>query len=494
MGLNKTKNISRLINLLVGPVAFLAFYLLLPINGAVTYAQSGAIGTVAWMAYWWITGPVDYAVTGLLPIAINAVFQIANVSADKVPEGKTAFSVGMSNLLSNYASSTIMLILGASLITAAWNDIGLDKRIATKFLSLIGNNMRGQLTFWFLFTTVLSAVLPNSVVCAAITPIAVSMLKFVGEKDITNSKKASMVLLTIAYGAGAGGLASPLGGAMNLTVIKYINDLHTEDLMYVTWFVKFLPIMIVLVISNIIFLRLCCKKDESLSGSKEFFIKEYKSLPKMSAAEKISLAFFLIPTILSFCQPLYKAYLPGLQPEYLFIIFGILSFLIKKADGDRMMTWKSAEKNVVWDMIYIFGGGLAIGTMLTNSGADKVIGNIMNSLGLKGGFIMMLVIIALTVIMSDVTSNTATAAIAVPIVISMVGDGASAIPYVFAATIGVNLSYMLPTSIRAIPVGYGLSPKFMLKKGVPMTVMVIILMTVTSYILMKTGFWSTTTL
>lgn len=106
----------------------------------------------------------------------------------------------------------------------------------------------------------------------------------------------------------------------------------------------------------------------------------------------------------------------------------------------------------------------------------------------------MLVIIALTVIMSDVTSNTATAAIAVPIVISMVGDGASAIPYVFAATIGVNLSYMLPTSIRAIPVGYGLSPKFMLKKGVPMTVMVIILMTVTSYILMKTGFWSTTTL
>ena len=88
MGLNKTKNVSRLINLLVGPVAFLAFYLLLPINGAVTYAQSGAIGTVAWMAYWWITGPVDYAVTGLLPIAINAVFQIANVAADKFPKAK----------------------------------------------------------------------------------------------------------------------------------------------------------------------------------------------------------------------------------------------------------------------------------------------------------------------------------------------------------------------------------------------------------------------
>lgn len=404
-------------------MAFVLFYLLLPISSEITYAQAGAIGTVAWMAYWWITGPVDYAVTGLLPIAINAVFQIANVAADKVPEGKTAFGVGMSNLLSNYASSTIMLILGASLITAAWSDIGLDRRIATKFLSLIGNKMRGQLTFWFVLTTFLSAVLPNAVVCAAITPIAVSMLKFVGENDVSSSKK-----------------------------------------------------------------------DEALSGSKEFFITEYKAMPKMSKAEKISLTFFLIPTVLSFCQPLYKAYLPGLQPEYLFIIFGILSFLIKKADGDRMMTWKSAEKNVVWDMIYIFGGGLAIGTMLTNSGADKVIGSVMNSLGLKGGFIMILVIVTLTVIMSDVTSNTATAAIAVPIVISMTGSNADAIPYVFAATIGVNLSYMLPTSIRAIPVGYGLSPKFMLKRGVPLTVIVIILMSVTAYVLMKIGFWTTTTL
>lgn len=495
---NKKKNTSRLINLLVGPLAFVLLYVLLPAVGGITYAQAGAIGTVAWMAYWWITGPVDYAVTGLLPIAINAIFQIANVAADKVPEGKTAFDVGMGNILSKYASSTIMLILGASLITAAWSEIGLDKRIATKFLSLIGNGMRGQITFWYILTTLLSAVLPNSVVCAAITPIAVSMLKFVGEGDIANSKKASMVLLSIAYGTGVGGLASPLGGAMNLTVIDYINDTATkvgmEELTYVAWFVKFLPVMIVLIVSNVIFLRLCCKKGDTLSGSKQFFIEEYKAMPKMSTTEKISLAFFLIPTVLSFCEPLYKSYLPGLKPEYLFIIFGILSFFVKKEDGTRMMTWKSAEKNVVWDMIYIFGGGLAIGAMLTNSGADKVIGNLMNSMGLTGGFLLILVIVALTVIMSDVTSNTATASIAMPIVIAMVGGGEGALPYVYAATIGINLSYMLPTSIRAIPVGYGLSPKFMLKKGVPMTVMVIILMSITAFVLMKLGFWSTTTI
>ncbi|MBQ5590438.1 MAG: anion permease [Clostridia bacterium] len=484
----KTFNVSRFINLLIGPTVFLLAYILMPSLTGISYAQAGAIGTVFWMAYWWITGPVDYAVTGLLPIAINALFQIAN-------KGDTdAFKTGMSDILSKYADSTIMLILGASLITAAWGSIGLDRRIATRFLALIGNKMRGQIAFWFILTTILSAVLPNAVVCAAITPIAVSMLKFVGEGDIATSKKASMILLTIAYGAGAGGLASPLGGAMNLTVINFINEIPgVTEFTYINWFLKFLPIMIILAVSNILFLIFFCKKDEALEGSKEYFINEYKAMPKMSREEVMSLIFFLVPTILSFAQPLYKKYLPGLQPAYLFIIFGILSFLIKKKNGERMMNWKLAERNVVWDMLYIFGGGLAIGAMLKNSGADIVIGNLMESAGLTGGFLMILLIVTFTVIMSDVTSNTATAGIAIPIVIAMCGNGPECIPYVFAATIGVNLSYMLPTSIRAISVGYGLPPKFMLKKGVPLTVIVIALMSVTAYLFMKTGFWAQTT-
>ena len=106
---------------------------------------------------------------------------------------------------------------------------------------------------------------------------------------------------------------------------------------------------------------------------------------------------------------------------------------------------------------------------------------------------MILLIVAFTVIMSDVTSNTATAGIAIPIVIAMCGNGPECVPYVFAATIGVNLSYMLPTSIRAISVGYGLSPKFMLKKGLPLTVIVILLMSVAAYLFMDIGFWTTTT-
>ena len=152
------------------------------------------------------------------------------------------------------------------------------------------------------------------------------------------------------------------------------------------------------------------------------------------------------------------------------------------------MRWKSAQKKIIWDLLYIFAGGLAVGTLISETGAAQYIGDAVAGMGLTGGLLTVFVIITVTLLMSDVTSNTATAAVAIPIVISIVqGIGLNPIPYIYIASIGVNLSYMLPTSIRAIPVGYGLSPKYMLKEGWKMTIMVIIAMTAIAYVLLK--FW-----
>lgn len=125
---------------------------------------------------------------------------------------------------------------------------------------------------------------------------------------------------------------------------------------------------------------------------------------------------------------------------------------------------------------------MAVGTMMNESGAAKHLGTIIANMDLTGGFMTVLVIISATLLMSDITSNTATAAVAIPIVISIIqGIGKDPIPYIYIATIGVNLSYMMPTSIRAIPVGYGLQPKYMLKIGWKMSIMVILLETVLCY-------------
>lgn len=456
----------------MGPILFVLCYFFLPATVCPETSARAAIGTVAWMAWWWITGPVDFAVTAFLPIGMNAIFQMVDMSA----------------VISNYASETIMLLLGASILTVSWEETGLDNRIAAKFLSMVGSNLRHQIIFWFIFCAGLSAILPNAVVCAAVTPIAVSMLKYVGEKDIAKSRVGSLLLLTIAYAAGVGGLASPLGGAMNLVTVDYLEQLTGQEYMYTSWVVRFLPILVVLVASNILMLMIGVKKDEDLGGSKEYFIEQYKAMPKMSLEEKASLILFLIATLLSFTRQLYQDFLPGLKPAYVFIICAMLSFFILREEGGRLMKWKSTQKKVVWELMYVFAGGLAAGTLINNSGVAENIGNLVAQTEMKGGFLTVVVIVALTLLMSDITSNTATAAVAIPIVISiMQGIGENPIPYVYIASIGVNLSYMLPTSIRAIPVGYGLEPKYMLKKGFPITVVVILLMSVLGYAMLK--FW-----
>lgn len=464
------KSRKRIIHLVIGPLLFALLCVCLPHSVFTEFETRAAVGTIIWMAYWWVTGPIDYAVTAFLPIALNAIFQMTD----------------MSSVISNYADETILLLLGASIISVMWENTGLDKRIAITFLRLIGSSLRTQLVFWFMLAAVLSAVLPNAVVCATITPIAVAMLKYIGMDDIKNNKTASKILLTIAYATGLGGLASPLGGAMNLVTVDYIQKLTDNEYMYSSWIVRFLPIMVILCVFNIVFILRDVGKNEMLGGSREYFVAQYNDLPPVSYEEKTALILFVVATVLAFTRQLYQSYLPGLKPAYVFIICAIISFLLTNKKGERIMVWKNAQGKIIWELMYIFAGGLAAGTLINKSGAAEVIGEYISGFDMKGGFVTILVILTATLIMSDVTSNTATAAVAMPLVISITqGSGLDPIPYIYVASIGVNLSYMLPTSIRAIPVGYGLSPKYMFKEGWKISLIIIALMSIVCALLLK---------
>lgn len=463
-------NTKKYIHLAIGPVLFAVCCLWLPSSLFETIAARAAIGTVVWLAYWWVTRPVDLAVTAFLPIAINAF----------IPMNP------MAGVIANYFSETIILLLGSSILAVSMETTGLDKRIAAKFLGVIGENLRLQLIFWFILSTLLSAVLPNAVVCATITPIAVSMLKFAGEGDIKNSRIGSKLLLYIAYGVGVGGLFSPLGGAMNLVTVDYLQQVTGEEFMYYVWVIRFFPIMLVLLVSNILFMLRDVKKTDALPGSRDYFREEYRKMPSITKEEKLSLILFLTATVLSFTRSLYQNLIPGLKPAYVFITCALFSFLITNKEKERVMNWKETQGKIVWELIFVFAGGLAAGTLINGSGAAEAIGTFVTRMGLSGGLLTVFVIVTVTLILSDVTSNTATASVAIPIVISIVnGLNLNPVPWIYIATIGVNLSYCLPTSIRAIPVGYGLEPKYMLKEGWKMSIMVIILMTAVAWLLLE---------
>jgi len=441
-------NKNRELHLLLGPALFAAA-LLLP-GEIFTFNAVAAIGTIVWMACWWILLPVEPGITAFIPVVVNSLFGV----------------VSMPELMSKYATDTFFLLLGADLIAISWEVTGLDKRLALKSLKLIGPSLNQQVVVWFVVSALLSAFLPNVVVCAMLASIAVSMLRYVMKDDFARNKAGMIILLAIAWGAGVGGLGTPLGGAMNLVAVDYIQKLIGAEFMYTTWILRMLPFLAVLILLGALCLMLLKPRGGRLEGTKEYFSSLYRELPPMSRDEKIGMILFIVPVALSFSRGLYAALLPELKPALAFIACGMMTFILRKQDGKPMLEWKDAQKKVLWGLIFMFGGGIAIGFMMSGTGAAEAIGGIISKLNFTGDFTMILVIVTFTMLLSEISSNTSAAAISIPIVISLTqGMGLDPLPYIYISIAAFNCAYMLPTSIRAIPVGYGLDPKYMFQKG-----------------------------
>lgn len=446
--MNSLMRKKRIRNLLIGPALF-ALLAALPLPGF-SLAARVSVATVLWMGFWWITLPVGAAVTALLPICINAFFRV----------------IPMDKITSCYFAETVILIFGAYLVTASWEETGLDKRLAMKALCIIGPSVASQVLVWFLLSTVLAMFLPKAVVCAVLVPIAATMLKFTLDRAIEESSVGQIILAAIAWGTGVGGIGTPLGGAMNLVAVDAFEQLTGREFMYTDWVIRMFPMLIAVALLDIVFLFLYRPKKEKLTGSKEYFKRVYSELPPLSRDEIWSLVLFLTATVLAFTRSLYADLLPGFKPAYAFLLCGVLTFFVPKKNGEPLLTWKLAEKKVGWSLLFLFAGGLAAGNMIQDSGAAEAIAALITSGNLNGGFSTVLVIVVFTTVLSEISSNTAAAAIAVPIIISIAeGLGLNPVPYVFISIAAFNVAHMLPTSVRAIPVGHGLRPEYLFKHG-----------------------------
>ena len=413
------------------------------------------MGVALWMIFWWVVRPVDITVTALLPGVVNALFSI----------------VPMDSVISQYSSSSIILIFGSCLLTAPWAKIGLDRRISLKALSIIGPAMKSQIAVWLLAATVLSNMMPNVVVVAIFTPIAVSMLLAAGYDDIKTCEPAVPILCAIAWGSQVGGAGTPLGGAMNVTAISFIENYTGIEFMYVDWLVRMLPYTIIATVIVLIMMILRPMKVSSLEGTREYFEKCYADLGPMKKDEKISLTLFVIAMLGSFVRPLYADLLPGLIPAYLFLFLGCLNFvLISLEDNELLLTWDRAQQEVMWGMLLLFAGGLALGQILTLSGANDAIAGVIAGMNLTGGLGTIIIFAVFACVVSEMTNSTVSAAVTLPIVIGVTGKlGLDAMPYIFTTAMAMNYESLLPVSVRAISVGYGLDPNKLMKQGFPIT-------------------------
>lgn len=450
------KQISKILS---GPILFALSLWLIP-EPAVSWAVKGAIGLFLWMSAWWICTPVDVAVTALLPVAVNAVFGF----------------VPLKQIIPQYASDLVMLLLGANIITVSWDATNLNKRIALSVLSAIGPSMKSQLAVWFIGSTIMSIFLPNVVVAATLTPIAMAMLVNVGKGDPSKSFCAANILLAIAWGSGLGGFGSPLGGGMNLVSIGYIQQLTGVEYMYIDWVWRMMPILIVLTLGCYFYMIKMKSETEALPGAREFYESEYRKLGKMSKEEILSALLFLIPVILAFTRSFYKDLVPALTSSYVFIVFAIFTFVLPGSINGRLLTWKYAQPRLSWGLYYTLAGGLALGTCITQSGASKMVAEIVNNSGVTSGLMLMAMFVLLGTVLSNISSNNAACSIAVPLVISICKAlNINPIGYVYLASVGGNCAFLLPTATRALPVSNGVSPSYMFKQGLMLVVICFVL-------------------
>ena len=439
------------LHLFGGPLAFLVL-LLLPAS-VLAYPVRGSLGLLLWMSWWWIFEPVNLAVTGFLPLVVLAIFNF-------LPVGR---------ILPSYSEELIFLLLGANILSTVWTRWGLDRRIALVSLIGVGTSTRRQIIVWFAIATVLSAFLPNTVVAAAMIPVVLAMLRFIGIDDIGKSAFGSAVVIAIAWGTSVGGLSTPLGGAPNLLTIKLLQQtVISHEFLFMTWVTRLLPLTIAIVGVSFIFMRFAFTPEiEKVEGTRDYFAQELRSLGTMTTPEKWGLSLFVAATVLAFTRQFYSALLPGLNPAYAFLTFAVLCFAIRH-NGEPLLKWEYAQKHMAWGLFYLFAGGAALGEILSQTGTAKLIADMLVPFAGGGGFRAVLVFSLMTIVVTQITSNTAAIGIMVPITISTFQSlGMNPVPFVYLVGVAGNCGLMLPSSAGgpAVAAGYGVNLKMMFSRG-----------------------------
>ena len=456
-----------------GPTVFLIL-ILSPLPWA-PYPVRGSIGLLVWMSWWWIAQPVHLAVTAFLPLVVTAVFGF-------LPVGTIA---------SAYAEQLVFLLLGANMLVILWHRWGLDRRIALISLLGIGTGTRQQILTWFLVATVLSSVLPNAVVAASMMPIVIAMLRFIGIEDLGKSAFASALLIAVAWGTAVGGSGTPLGGAPNLLTIQFLEQrLIDHEFLFTTWLTRVLPLTIFIAGASLIYMRFAFEPEmERVEGSRAYFAQELRSLGPPVGARAMGIG----PLRHGHAARLHAAALrvdaTGAYTAFVFLAFGVVSFAIRHKN-EPLLEWGYAQGQMVWGLIYLFAGGSALGQILSETGTAQFLADRLVPLAGSGGFLSVVIFSLLTIFITQITSNTATIAIVVPITISTFERlGQNPIPFVYLVACAGNYGLMLPSSSAgpAIAAGYGVNLRTMAASGLWLTLMIWILLAGAGYLLVR--FW-----
>ncbi|GGO76983.1 di- and tricarboxylate transporter [Marinobacterium nitratireducens] len=450
----------RLVALCGGPL-FSLLLILLPAPGGMDDGAWRLVALAAWMVIWWLGEAVPIPATALLPIPLMPIYGIGE----------------MTPVAANYANPLIFLFLGGFLLAAAMQRWGLHRRIALKIVSLVGTSPGSVIGGFMLATAFLSMWISNTATTIMMYAVGLSVIDFVARKSDDDQMVRNFgvaLMLGIAYSASIGGVGTLIGTPPNALLASFLASNYDIRIDFFTWMLFGIPVVLVMLpLAWLLLTRLIFPSHRIRIGDASAVIdEELQALGPMSRAEKVVAGVF-IGAAAGWILRKQLVELTGLPLNdtsiALIAVLVMFAWPLSRSRGEFILDW-SAARELPWGVLLLFGGGLALAGGFKETGLADWIGSQVANFDISV-WLLVLVVAAAIIYLTEITSNTASTATFLPIL--------------GAVAVGLALDPRLLT----IPVAVGASMAFMMPVATPPNAIVFSYDKMQLKDMVKAGFW-----
>jgi len=430
-------------------ISIFLILLLIPVPDGMNPKAMKAAAVTMLMAVFWVTEAISIFATAFFPVALFPLLGVLNGN----------------HIASSYGHHIVLLILGAFFVAKAIETNNLHKRIALFTITLIGTSRQYIILSFMVATAFLSMWTSNNSTTLMMIPIGLAIIE--REKKFAKNKLkfGSALMISIAYSASIGGTGTLVGTPPNLLFVSTMKEIfpNSPDIVFIDWLKIGLPFVAIFLPIAWFFIIKYFKVEGGLYGSDDIIKDEYKELGQMSIAEKRVLLiciFYALGFVFRRNMHIGGLIIPGwsdilgvemyAKDATVAFFASILMFLIpngsinKNGNQNKLLDWEDA-KTIPWGIAMLIGGGMAIASAFSESGLIKWIGSNLQ-LSDVPIFLVLFLIVAGMVFLTEINSNTATTAVFLP-VLAGVAKAGNFHPYLLMvpATIAASCAFMLPS-------------------------------------------------
>jgi len=435
------------VGVLVGPLLAILMLLSAPPEGMTLAAwRTAAVGIL--MATWWITEAIPIPATALLPLVLFPVLGIASPTAAAAP----------------FANPVIYLFLGGFIIALALEQCGLHRRLAVGILSVAGTRPAPLILGFMLATAFLSMWVSNTATVVMMLPMATAVIAFAGvpEDATPNAHQHAFpvaLLLGIAYAANIGGLGTLIGTPPNALLAGFLDASYGIRIGFAEWMLLGVPIVLLtLPITWWLLTRLLHPVGTAPIAGGGTILDDLRARSgRMSRAEWIVGAITMMTALAWVARPLLERWVPGLSDTGIAVAGALLLFVVPISfrPFEVPLRWEHAER-LPWGVLVLFGGGLSLAASVQETGLAEWIGGALGGIGVFPLVVVMLLVTAVVIFLTELTSNTATAAAFLPVVASLaVGIGADPLLLAIPTALAASCAFMMPVATPPNAIIYG---------------------------------------